>query len=497
MSYSESSHKRSKKGSSDSETISFDLLYQLSYMSAISAAGIPRSQIFELASQLPCSTSKYISEIHLYSQKMRYDYAVASRMVGESSKNEAVKSLLLRLSSSLGSGEKEANFLEQEANIQAEAFKNDYERRVESLRKWTEAYAALVVSAALIVMVAAISMLIYPVAIGYIGALIAITIATGIIGAWMVYRVSPKEIRIHWPDPYCAARAKVRRLEYVFLSLAGISVIGMLIAGVNLAWILVVTSILLLPIGVASVLFERKVSKKDRDISTFLRSLGNLTSAIGITISQAVGRLDLRSTSALIPDVRRLRARLASRLKTDLCWQRFALETGSEVIYRSVRMFLDATRLGGDPEVVGERSSLLARSLEFLRAKRGQVSSSFSWLALGIHAAIVGLLVFVMQVITAFSIIVEDVYTEAVADAPNRALEIFSFNFGNVYLLNTLVLPCLLVLAASTAFAANASDGGTRQRLYFYLALTFGLSGAALLTVPVITNMIFTSVSVT
>ncbi len=49
----------SKWDSVDSEYLSFDLFYQLSYMSSIAAAGISRSQIFEFASQLSCSSSRY------------------------------------------------------------------------------------------------------------------------------------------------------------------------------------------------------------------------------------------------------------------------------------------------------------------------------------------------------------------------------------------------------------------------------------------------------
>jgi flagellar protein FlaJ len=487
---------RKSRSSFNEGPLSFDLLYQLSYMSAISAAGLPRSQIFELGSQLPCSAANYIAEIQNLSQKWRYDYAVACRMVGESSKKDAVKSLLLRLASSLNSGEPEVTFLDQEARIQAEAFNSDYERRVESLRKWTEAYAALVVSAALIVMVAAVSMLIYPIAAGFTIALACVTIITGVVGAWFVYSASPKEVRVHSPTQYCPAFIRVRRWERVLVPAASVTLVLTLAAGAGLGLSILTASILLIPIGIFGTLSEHQVSNKDRDIHTFLRSLGNVASAIGITTSQAVTRLDLRSTAALAEDVKRLRSRLASRLKPDLCWQRFSLETGSELIYRSIRMFHDATRLGGEADVVGERSSLLAMSLDFLRAKRGQVSSSFTWLAIGVHGAIVALLVFVSQVVTAFAGVVEGVYEEAVAEAPVKTVEIFSFSFQSVPMLKNLTLPCLLVLAATTAFAANAAVGGSRYKLYLYLGLTFGLSGAAMLLVPAITDMIFASVSI-
>ena len=484
----------SKKGSVDSEYLSFDLFYQLAYMSSIAAAGISRSQIFEFASQLPCSSSRYFKEIHLLAKQMRYDYAVACRMVGESAEVESIKSLLLRLASSLSSGEAEADFLAQEAEVQAEAFKNEYERGVESLRKWTEAYAALIVSAGLIVLVAAISMIIYTVAISFTVTLVGVTICVSVLGAWAIHRVSPKEVRVHSSSAYCAAHSRARWMERILLPVAVVCFFIVLLAGFDLGWALIAVSILVLPIGIAGVLLDRQVKKKDSDISTFLRSLGNIASAVEITVSNALERLDLRSTANLAGDVKRLHSRLASRLKPEICWQRFSLETGSETVYRSVKMFNDATRLGADPEEVGKRSSVLAMTLAFLRAKRGQVSSSFMFLAIGMHAALVGLLVFVVQVILLFSRVVEGVYTEAVAEAQTKAVEVFSFSFDSVRLLEILILPCILVMTVTNAFAIKAAEGGSRYKIFVYLGMTLSLSGVGLVIVPMLANKIFSTI---
>jgi len=214
--------------------------------------------------------------------------------------------------------------------------------------------------------------------------------------------------------------------------------------------------------------------------------LGNVASAVGITVSSALERLDLRATSNLAKDVRCLHSRLASRLKPEICWQRFSVETGSETIFRSVKMFNDAARLGGDPEEVGERSSLVATTLNFLRARRSQVSSSFGILAFVMHAALVMLLVFVVQVILLFGKVVQGVYTQGVEEAQTKALEVFSFSFEGVQLLETLALPCILVMSVTTAVAVMSADGGSGYKLSGYLAVTLGLSGIGLVVVPML-----------
>jgi len=463
-------------------------------MSSVAAAGISRSQIFEFASLLPCSSSHYFREVHLLAKQMRYDYAVACRMVGEAVEEELVRSLLLRLASSMGSGEAEADFLAQEAKIQAEAFKNEYERDVESLRKWTEGYAALIVSSALIVMVAAVSMLIYSVATSFAVILVGITICVAVMGSWAIHVVSPKEKRILSTASYCAAYTRVRWLGRILLPAALACSFAILLMGLGLGWALIVGSILVFPVGMVAVRFDRQVKRKDADISTFLRSTGNVASAAGITTSNALERLDLRSTSNLIENVNNLRSRLDARLKPDLCWQRFSLETGSETIYRSVKMFHDANRLGGDPEEVGNRSSVLAATLDFLRARRSQVSSSFGMLAFAMHAAIIALLVFVVRVITAFGDVVEGVYTQGVQEAQDKALEVFSFSFESVGLLETLAIPCILIMSFTTAFALRAADGGSGYKVFSYLGVTLGLSGVALIVITILSEMIFTSV---
>src|SRR4030065_1108266 len=75
-------------------TLSFDLYYQLSYMSTIAASGVPRDQIFELSAEIQCSSAEYFRKIKLTRDRLRYDYARACRSVGEPAKEEDIKGLL-------------------------------------------------------------------------------------------------------------------------------------------------------------------------------------------------------------------------------------------------------------------------------------------------------------------------------------------------------------------------------------------------------------------
>jgi archaellum biogenesis protein FlaJ (TadC family) len=81
-----------------------------------------------------------------------------------------------------------------------------------------------------------------------------------------------------------------------------------------------------------------------------------------------------------------------------------------------------------------------------------------------------------------------------VEEAQTKALEVFSFSFQGIELLESLALPCILVLSVTTAMAVKAADGCSNYKLFGYLAVTFGLSGLGLVIVPGVVDRIFTSI---
>lgn len=475
----------------DKELLGFDLLFHLSYMSSVAASGASRSRIFELAARLPCVSSQYFQEIHLLARRMNLDYSEACRLVGESSKDERVRSLLLRLSASLASGEAEGDFLVQEAQIQAESYGNEYERNLESLKKWTDAYVALIVSATLVVIVAAVSLLIYKVSPGFILMLMGIMIALSGLGVWVIYRTAPKEVKPLRGKEDCRKRRLASTLLKILLPTACLTFAVLTFLWVPLGLSLVAVAIIIAPIGLVGISYDRDVDNMDSEISIFLRSLGNVASATGTTITEALNRLDLRSMHYLESHIRDLQRRLASRLKPELCWHRFVVSTGSEVIARSANCFQDAINLGAEAQEVGSRASLLALKVNLLRSKRLLVSSTFGWLVMAMHGAIIGLLIFVVEVVRIFGQIIQgiDVSKEAMAALPAAGLS--GFSATDMELLKWVVIPVALVLSGVNAFAPKATAGGSSLTFFWYLAVTLGITGASLYVVPKMAALIF------
>ena len=177
--------------------LEYDLVAQLTYMSALATANVGRENLFQKTAELGYTTSGYFHRVHLVAQRLNYDYARACQLVADSTENEIVRSLLLRFSSSLSSGEPETVFLARETEIELDKYSRKYERDLESLRKWTDAYVALMVSVTLVVVVSLVSMMIYSVGTAFILGLAAVMIGIAVLGDWIIYRTSPVEPKTH------------------------------------------------------------------------------------------------------------------------------------------------------------------------------------------------------------------------------------------------------------------------------------------------------------
>ncbi len=495
MSFYKFWRRRSGKGSSNKDILGFDLFFQLSYMSTIAATGISRSLIFEYAAQLPCTCSRYFKDVHILTQHLNYDYAEACCRVAESAEEEEVKSLLLRLSASLIAGEREADFLAREAQVLAESYGNQYERGLESLKKWSDAYTALNVSAVLIVIVALISTLIYEMGTAIVMGLAGAMVLLNALGVWILYRVAPKEIKTH-SLPGGPKEQHLSKFMFRVLLPATVVVSSSFALGtVNLGWGLILASALLFPVGLVSVWNDRKINKRDEEIGTFLRTIGGVASAVGTTLTEALNKIDLRSMGSLEPPAKRLRTRLVSAIKPELSWGGFVAETGSELINRSVSMFTDAVGFGGEAEEAGLRSSLFAIKVALLRAKRRLVSSTFGGLSIAMHATMIWLLVFIAQIMSLFAGALQAAQPGNIPEgAPMPTGGFFIFDFETLHLFDRLIVPIVVVFTVVNALAPKIVDGGHNYKILYYVGIMMAISGAGLLCVPKLVELLFGSI---
>ncbi len=493
MKSSPSSRKRSVKAYFE-EISSFDLYYLLTYMSATAAAGITRGRVFQLARQLPCSPSHYFKQIDQLATNLRYNYPDAVRLAGEHAPTEDVRTFLLRLSDALRSGEPLPGFLAREAEVQGENYFNDYERRLESLKKWNDAYTAISVSAALIVIMNMVSTTIYNLGVGVMATMVMMAVGVTLALAWVIFRASPQEV-MNVPLAQGSKEQRLSRKLFLLLGpMAAIACVALYLLKVPNGWIMIVASAVLFPIGVVVGLAEGKTDKKDDEISAFLRSVGGTATSRGTTLKEALASMKIDSFPTLQPDIRMLDLRLKAFGKPGLCWQTFATETGSKLAQQATGIFTEAVGLGGDPETAGELTSTFAMKTAMLRAKRRGVAETFSWLIIVMHGVMAALMVFLLGILNQFSIRLTEAMTSmGGSDQAMGAMglqNMFAFNAPQMQFLEQVTVGMVTMLALANAFAVVASQGAHLLKITLYLSVLLLLSGILILIGPSLVKLV-------
>jgi archaeal flagellar protein FlaJ len=486
-----------KKRKSSQSMMSFDLFYQLSYMSTIAASGVPRDQIFERSAELKCSSAEYFKRVELARKRLKYDYARACRAVGEPLKVQEVKGLLLRFSSSLISGEPEADFLTREAETHAEEYQNEYGRALEALKMWTDAYVSLMLAAVLVVVIGIVSTMIYKIETTMIIGMAFIAIASNVIGVWLIWVVSPKEkFVLSW----AGSKRQKTAAKYFKPVLVAAILVGafFLLSGQNMGIALLIVAAIMYPLGHIMNKDDKSIARLDDEMGTFLHSLGGVCNALGTTVNAALGRLDLNSINFLRTGVKNLHTRLTAGIKPRLSWSKFVDETGSEVSHRSVGMFYDAIEVGGSAGLAGQHASLFASRIALLRARRRTVGQPFRWLVVVMHSAVILILVFITEVMVSFGNMIsqaQDNLPKTSGTSVPSIGALNSFNLSGLEMMQHLILPLVLIFTVANAVVPVLAEGGSKYKILSNLGITSAISGVLVLVLPKLAGLLFTTVS--
>ena len=476
----------------------FDLLTVLTYLGSVSTANLGREQIFESAARLGYGPSPYFAQVVNLVQSLGYDYSHACHVVSRKTKDQVMRQFPLRFGNSMASGEPEVVFLEREAQVLMEDYTNEYERAIESLKKWTDAFVALMVSCNLIVLVSLISNMIYNLGSVFMVMVEAVALIAAAMGAYLIYRIAPYDPVVHNLPVRSEEQERMSLFARILFPVSALAGVGVYLGMGSIGMALVVSGLLMFPVGMFALVLERKIDARDRDIADFLRALGGVTAARGSTVIDSLNHIDQRAIGSLEPELQRLMTRVSCGLSTSRSWYRFMADTGSELVHRVVRAFWDGNDWGGQPERIGAFSANMAMRVWLLRAKRKLVASTFNYVVVPMHIALIATLVFISEVVTAFN--TKLIEAQAVSQTENTssiqpadigipdALAFQSFDTGFI---NVMVLVVILCLTVINAFAPRAASGGHKYKMALFATLTMVSSGLILLIIPPVAQGMF------
>ena len=482
-----------------------DLLFMSTYMAAITTAGVTRPEIFSYTSErIEYVPTLYIAKVEHFVKRWNYSYAEGLKIVAEKARNESLKSLLNRYANAIESGVPDEDFLERELETIRSVYRNTLEQGMEMLKKWGDAYIALLFSGALVALIIMLSVAIFsPKGIeGTLTSSYMIIIIIAIFGLVTMYRAVPEDPKTHGLAERCSwEQAMIRRLERPILLATLAATLLLLVIGANAGVIFILIGVMVTPLGIIGFLDDGLIVGRDMDFPTFIRSLGSVMGGKGEPVTQALADIDRKSLEAISPLVDAAYSKLNLGLNETAVWSRFIGESGSHYIYKYMNIFRDAIALGGSPDRIGQivHTSMLEQVL--LREKRHMIAMGFIVLLVPMHAAMVAILMFLFSIMLTMSqaiVSVIETLGENQAALSGGAGTVGGMASGmNMFVnfpeaaMTTYVVIIITLLTISNILAAKIVYGGDRYILYLFTAILTLVSGFIFLVAPIIVGMFF------
>ena len=192
------------------------MLFMATYMCSITTARATRPEIFAYtALRKEYATAKYIAKVEFFVKRWNYSYVEALTAVAERTKNKLLASMLNRYSNSIESGVPDEDFLNRELATVRSVYRNNYEQGLEMLKKWGDAYIAMLFSGALVGIIIMVSVALFTpdniqwtLMLSYM-----IVITTSLFGIITMYTSVPSDEKIHDLPVGSKEQMIIKRLE--------------------------------------------------------------------------------------------------------------------------------------------------------------------------------------------------------------------------------------------------------------------------------------------
>jgi len=485
-----------------------DLLFLNTYMASLAIANASRPEIFAYASnRKEYISAKYITKVDMYVKKWNYSYSEALGIVADRTHNMILKSMLNRYANAIDSGVPDDDFLKNELSTVRSVYRSQVEQGLEMLKKWGDAYIAMLLSGTVICVTIMISIAIYsPQGLdATLNMAYAIVLTICVFGNLLMYTSVPDDPKSHGLTQRTSKEQQtIHAMERIIVPLTLGAVIVMTLVGINAGLIFMLAGILMAPLGIIGFIDDSNITLRDNDFSTFIRSLGAIMGGQGTTAVHALATIDKKSLTALEPLVNSVYSQMNLGLDNKQIWDKFIGESGSNLIYKYLNIYLDTVIMGGPPEPIGTvvGSSVLEQTL--LREKKDMHARSFIVLLAPMHMAMVGIFVVLFRIMLTLTGSVSAMMGKfAAASAASSGASAGGVSAGSALggmsmftnfperEMGNFVVISLTIITISNIVAARIVGGGDRYMFYFYAALFCTLTGLILLIAPIGVNIFF------
>jgi flagellar protein FlaJ len=485
-----------------------NLLFMITYMASLAHANATRPEIFANTSERrEYISSPYIARVNTYVKKWNYSYAESLGFVAERTKNPMLQMTLLRYSTAINSNIPDEEFLTSEINTIRSAYRNQYEQGFELLQKWGDAYVAMLLAGTVIAVTVMISVAIYS-PVGMEGTLFmayGVIFAISIAGIVMMYQSVPEDPKTHGlPGRSSKEQDTIHAMERIIIPVTVMITLILAILGVSAGLLFILIGIMMAPLGMIAFIDDQNITHRDNDFATFIKSFGAVMGGKATTAVYALNAIDNKSFMALEPLLNSVYSKMNLGLDNRQVWDRFIGESGSDLIYKYLNIYLDTVRLGGPPDPIGKIVGSSMHDQVLLREKREMLSKSFFLMLLPMHIVMAGIFIALFRIMVVLTSSVASMMSHfqgtaagttsqasgaSMGSAVGGSLNMFTNFPENVMYMYVAII--LTILTVANIIVAKIVGGGDRYMYYFYTAIFCTLTGLAFLVIPFVVGIYF------
>lgn len=491
---------------SDNKRMGDDLLFMITYMASITHANVSRPEIFgHTAERKEYIPTKAMKRVECFVKRWNYSYAEALFLVADRTRNDILQSLLNRFGNSIESGVPDEEFLQSELGTVRNVYRSNFEQGMEMLKKWSDAYIALMLSATIVSIIIMVSVAIYaPTDLeSTLNSSYFLTIGVSAFGLVTMYKSIPDDQKAHgFPDGGSYEQNLINKFERFVIPIALLAVIVMLLLGINFGVICILAGVLLAPLGFLGFKDDQNIISRDEDFTVFIRGLGSIMGGMGMTVGPAIAEVDKKSLTVLGSFISSVYTKLNLGLDEGMVWARFVKDTGSNLIYKYLGIFRDSIDLGAGPTEVSQIVSTSMLEQTLLRQKREMLSTGFIVLLIPMHIAMIGIFTFLFNILITMSHAIQSVMTNfedtasalsssttSVGGSMASSMNIFT-NFPEDKM-QTFIIVSIMIITFANILAGKIVKGGHRSLLYFFTSILLALTGIMYIVSPFIVGMLF------
>lgn len=442
------------------------------YLSVISTTGAERKVLFRMASEKEefGTVAKEMKKILKVADAWGMGFVKACRLSAKTTPSVIFKDFLERLAHAFQAGEEIVEFLRQEVDVVMNGYERMYKQALYKIETANDMYLSIIVTLAFVSAFALIFPMLTDLSMTtMLYTMIFLFLSADTAMLVFIKTITPTDDLYHNLTIKPKGRKRVEALIvptgiltliiFFILVFLGKFSLPIKVAISQTPWVIV---------GFLAYKEEQLVRRKDDNFPTFIRTVGNAAGVRGGSITPVIGSIRLHNYGPLTENIKALYRRL-SLGDVETSWRYFAGESGSNLIDKFSRIFIEATYAGGDPSIVGETISKTFIRMNNLRKFRLQTAAKLRAM---LYTSMIGIAISIYVVVWLVKTLADLLLKFSVGKGKEYLPTHFTMGSFDLDFVLFVIWILIVLHAAISAIIIKIADGGDKYNaLIHYVAL--------------------------